>query len=332
MRYRQLGNSGLTVSEIGFGTWGLGGTSYGKTDDTVSIRALERARDMGVTFYDTSDLYGTGHAEIVLGRTFPGKSRDSIVIASKGGLLPHDGFEMPYDFSTDYLAKALDASLKRIGTDYLDVYLLHSPDLATLDKLPVLRFLENTKASGKIRSYGISVRSPKDGLEVALGCRLNAMEVNYNLIDQRAQEIGLFEAATRQGIGLICRTPLCFGFLTGAFNERSSFESTDHRRHWPKEQLARWSTAVELFRELYTGLGLTPSQFALAYCLSKPAISTTIPGMMNTDQVEENLGTADKPPLDAATVAAIEEIYHSHVFYDPGAKSQDKKAEGARAN
>ena len=332
MRYRQLGNSGLTVSEIGFGTWGLGGTSYGRTDDAVSIRALKRAFDLGVTFYDTSDLYGDGHAETVLGRAFEGTIRKSAIIASKGGLLPHDSFEMPYDFSIEYLRKALEASLTRLQTEYLDLYLLHSPDLKTLDREPVLRFLEDLVSSGKIRSFGISVRSPNDGLAIAAGDRVNAMEVNFNLIDQRAQEIGLFTEVSNRSIGLICRTPLCFGFLTGAFNEQSTFEATDHRRHWPKEQLRRWTQAVELFREIYTRLGLTPSQFALAYCLSKTAISTTIPGMLTEEQVTENVGTSGLPALDSETVQNIESIYKSHVFYDPAVKAAAGKNEGAAAN
>lgn len=129
MRYRRLGRSGLLVSEVGFGTWGLGGTSYGPVDDEESRRALELAFDRGVTFYDTSDLYGDGHSEEVLGQVFADR-RGQVQIATKVGTLPHSGFYMPQDFSAARIVAGVEASLRRLRTDYLDLYQLHSPQMA----------------------------------------------------------------------------------------------------------------------------------------------------------------------------------------------------------
>ena len=135
MRYHAVGTSDVKVSEIGFGTWGLGGDSYGRVDDAQSRRVLEAAFEHGVTFYDTSDLYGAGHAERVLGEALQ-PVRDHIVIATKGGLLPHTGFTMPQDFSPRHLRAALMRSLDRLRTDHVDLYQLHSPELQLLRQDP----------------------------------------------------------------------------------------------------------------------------------------------------------------------------------------------------
>ena len=126
LRYRTLGKSNISVSEIGFGTWGLGGTSYGSVDDNVSRDALRVAIDRGVNFFDTSDFYGAGHSETILGDVIS-PYRENLVITTKGGMLPHDGFDMPQDFSVHHLTRSIENSLKRLRTSYVDVYLLHSP-------------------------------------------------------------------------------------------------------------------------------------------------------------------------------------------------------------
>src|SRR5688572_1441437 len=148
MRTRQLGRTGLTVSEIGFGTWGLGGDSYGPVDDATSREALMLAFDRGVTFYDTSDFYGAGRSEAVLGEAFRGR-RDRIVIATKVGMLPHTGFDMPQDFSGPAIERGLEASLRRLQTDYVDLYLLHSPPLDLPNWDEILETLERLRTTGK---------------------------------------------------------------------------------------------------------------------------------------------------------------------------------------
>jgi aryl-alcohol dehydrogenase-like predicted oxidoreductase len=319
MKYRSLGSTGLEVSVIGFGTWGLGGNSYGPVDDVQSIAALKRAFELGITFYDTSDLYGNGHSEVILGKAL-GTQRSKIVIGTKGGTLPHSGFQMPQDFSPTYIRDALDASLKRLGTDYVDLYQLHSPQLTDIENPELHALLEKLKAEGKIREYGISVRAPKDGIHAINAMQFKAVQANLNLIDHRVIESGLSELVQKKGVGFIARTPLCFGFLTGDLNEKAEFTELDHRRLWPKEQLKRWSDAVALFEKLYKKAGNTPAQLALRFCLSVPGVATVIPGMMNSKEVEENAAAADMPLLNAEEQASVEHIYATHQFYDPKAK------------
>jgi aryl-alcohol dehydrogenase-like predicted oxidoreductase len=314
MRYRRFGHTRLRVSEIGFGTWGLGGThggsvAYGPTDDGESLAALRRAFDLGINFYDTSDFYGLGHSEELLGEAFAGLRRH-VVIATKAGFVD----AQKQDFSPRHLQTALDASLRRLRTDYVDLFLLHSPPLETLERTSeTWDCVEKLRGLGKARAVGISVRSPDDGLAVVAQFAPDAIEVNFNLADQRALQNGLFERCAHQGIGVIVRTPLCFGFLTGAFASQEVFEESDHRARWSPEQRVRWNEATDLFRTCAEGQ--TPAQFALRYCLSQAGVSTAIPGMLCAEHVEENAAASDRGPLSAEALSRTTSLYESQTFF-----------------
>ena len=320
MKYRKLGNTGIEVSEIGFGTWGLGGNSYGTVDDNVSKAALRFAFDSGITFYDTSDLYGNGHSEEVLGDALH-DVRDKIIISTKVGLLPHTGFDMPCDFSPAYIRQGLDASLRRLRSDYIDIYLLHSPTIGMLrEDSAIVATLQDLKEAGKIRAYGISARSPDDCLASIQEFDFKIVQVNFNMIDQRAIENGLFDLAFEKKIGVIARTPLCFGYLTGKLHGNEVFEGIDHRANWPVEQLQRWAKAPDLFSFLNQGKNRTPTQLALRFCLDHKSASTVIPGMMNCNEVRENILASSLEALNAEEVARVKLIYESNLFYDKTAK------------
>jgi aryl-alcohol dehydrogenase-like predicted oxidoreductase len=320
MRVRQLGRTGLTVSEVGFGTWGLGGDSYGPVDDATSRDALHLAFDRGVTFYDTSDLYGAGHSEQVLGDAFRDR-RDRVVIATKVGTLPHSGFYMPQDFATATIEAGLEASLRRLGTDYVDLYQLHSPQLDLPNWDAIIETLQRLQAAGKIRAYGLSARSPGDARAAVERFGFPVVQVNYNLIDHRAAENGLFALCAERGVGVIARTPLCFGYLSGTMTGDEEFVGRDHRANWPREQLRRWARAPQLFAPLNAGSSRTLVQLALQFCLADPAVSTVIPGMLTRAEVIEDTTVADLPPLAADEHARIRDIYKADIFYDPQAKS-----------
>jgi aryl-alcohol dehydrogenase-like predicted oxidoreductase len=324
---RWLGRTGIAVSEIGFGTWGLGGTSYGAVDDVLSRETLRCAYDAGVTFYDTSDVYGNGHSEEVLGAALH-DVRDRIVIATKVGLLPHTTFEMPCDFSDAHITASVEGSLRRLKTDYIDLYQLHSPTLEMLQRPGLVTTLQRLKQAGKIRAYGVSVRSPADGMVALRNFDFEAIQVNFNLIDHRAIESGLLDLAREKQIGVVARTPLCFGYLTGKLSGNEVYTNLDHRANWPAAQLKRWAEAPDLFSFLNSGKLRTAAQLALRFCLDHPAISTTIPGMMKPAEVRENLVAASLASLDPAEHDLIRSIYQSHSFYDPSAKT---KGPGARA-
>jgi aryl-alcohol dehydrogenase-like predicted oxidoreductase len=319
MQYRDLGKSGLSVSEIGYGTWGLGGDSYGDIDDDISKYLLSLAFDNGVNFYDTADLYGNGRSEKLLGDVFK-KVRDKVIIASKGGTLPHTGFHMPQDFSADHLTKALENSLERLGTDYIDLYQMHSPKISDLEKHDVIETLERFKKEGKIKSYGVSVRSPDDGKIAIERFNFPVVQVNFNLIDQRAIENGMFTLAGEKKVGIIVRTPLVFGYLTGKLTGNENFHGIDHRKNWPKDQLKKWADASRLFNFLCDKNKMTAAQIAIRFCLDQSQVSTVIPGMMKKSEVEENVMVSSILPFSAEENEKINEIYRAHEFYDKSAK------------
>lgn len=318
MRYRRLGSTGIRVSEIGFGAWGIGGNAggavaYGPTDDRESTRAIRAALDRGVNFFDTADLYGFGHSEAILGSALRGV-REHAVIASKAGMLDSQGRQ---DFSEQVLREALDRSLSRLGSDYIDLYQLHSPPLETLRRdAGAVEALERFRREGKIRAYGISARSPDDAAAAIREFGFPCVQVNFNLADQRAVENGLFALCERAGAGVIVRTPLCFGFLTGKYDAQTEFQSSDHRNRWSAAQRRRWAEATGLFLAALRGKTLhTPAQIALRFCLSFGAVSTVIPGMLTAGEVEENTQASDLGALDPDDCGALLEVYRGGRFF-----------------
>jgi aryl-alcohol dehydrogenase-like predicted oxidoreductase len=320
MKYRELGRTGLVVSEIGFGTWGLGGDSYGPVNDDESCRALRHAFELGITFFDTSDLYGNGHSEEILGEVFL-KCRDKVVLATKVGTLPHSGFYMPQDFSRAKIGSGIDASLRRLRTDCVDLYQLHSPQIDLPNWDEIIDTLQCLRQAGKIRAYGISARSPADALIAMEKYGFGAVQVNFNLIDHRAIDCGLFDICRKKKVGVVARTPLCFGYLSGKLTGDEEFKGCDHRANWPREQLRRWARAPELFNPLNAGTNRTLVQLALQFCLAEEGVSTVIPGMMSCTEVIENSSAVGLSALTANELDRIRTTYQNQIFYDPKAKS-----------
>src|SRR5689334_18538686 len=190
MNYRPLGNTGIQVSEIGFGTWGIGGAttdganSYSATDDAVSLSALNKALEVGINFFDTANIYGYGHAEELLGRAFS-KKRDKAIIASKVGFIKHGG---PWQLDGQYIRSELEKTLRRIKSDYVDLYEIHSPPIEMIQSQPeCIETLRALKKEGKIRSFGLSIKNPNDGLIAINELCFETIQVNFSLIDQRAR-------------------------------------------------------------------------------------------------------------------------------------------------
>jgi aryl-alcohol dehydrogenase-like predicted oxidoreductase len=319
MNYRALGSTGLSVSEIGFGTWGLGGDSggsvaYGPVDDNASRDALRLALDQGVNFYDTSDLYGFGHSEKILGKAFL-DSREKVVIASKGGFVD----AVKQDFSVPYLRQAVERSLDRLRTDYIDLYQLHSPAVTSLIEQPeTVVLMKELQAAGKIRAWGLSARSPEEARIAIENFSPPVVQFNFNLVDQRAQEIGLFALCKARKTGVIIRTPLCFGFLSTDGAKHTEFHSTDHRGRWSPQQRQRWSEAGADFAAVAESMdGQTHAQLALRYCLSFDSVSTVIPGMLTVQHVQENTRASALGPLTPPEMQRIQALYGSRTYFVP---------------
>ena len=322
MNYRDFGFRNKKISEISFGTWGLGNNhspGYGKTDDNESIKSLNLAFEKGINFYDTADLYGLGHSERIIAKALK-KNRKSIFIASKGGTLPHKKLYMPQDFSKKYLNYALEQSLKRLETDYIDLYQLHSPKLEDIKNNDCFETLNEMISSGKILSFGVSVRSPLDAIELIEKYNVKYIQTNFNLLDQRALNCGLFNIAKQNGVHLIIRTPLVFGFLSNKKIDMNDLDITDHRRNYPIEQINIWMNASKKFKFLYENL--TPSQAALRFCLDFDEISTVIPGMLTQDHVIENIYSSSVDSFSKSSHNKIKDIYKNTTLIDPSIKGK----------
>lgn len=310
MRERLLGTTGISISEIGFGTWAIGGDAngmaYGPADDEESLRALAEARALGCTFFDTSNLYGWGHSEEVLGRAFAG-CRSDVVLATKAGYASPDGRQ---DFSAAAIRESLEGSLRRLRTDYVDLLQLHNPAPHDLDGNDALfAELDTLRSAGLIRAFGISARSPADALCFAGRYRPASLQVNFNLADLRALRNGLFDTCRAAGIGVLARTPLASGFLTGQLDE-DGFAASDHRRRFDAESKARWIDSIRQLAPVFRDAAdATPAQNALRFCLSFEAVSSVIPGMMRLSDVREDLGAAPLPRLQPEQLSAVEAIY-----------------------
>jgi aryl-alcohol dehydrogenase-like predicted oxidoreductase len=318
MKYRNLGSTGMLVSEIGFGAWGIGGatpgsTSYGHTDDSVSLNALACSLESGINFYDTSNVYGYGHSEILLGRAFANR-RSDVIIATKAGFLD---YESAPDFSAESVSASVNASLKRLGSDYIDLLQLHNPSADWLALHPeTLEALVKLKRNGKIRAIGVSVKGPGDAFELLEVFPFEVIQANFNMLDLRALECGLMDKLYSKGVGFIARTPMSFGFLSGALTGNETFPQEDHRSRWSREQILLWVSGARDLHACCTEESniSPPHELALRFCLSYDQVSTTIPGMLTADEVEANSLASVRGPLSRESRARIEALHGSRSF------------------
>lgn len=313
MEYRTLGRTGLRVSEIGLGAWAIGGPStlggrpigWGETDDAMSLRTLDACLDVGINFIDTADVYGNGHSEELIGQAFKGK-RDRVIIATKVGNrdLPERGWFK--DFSPEWVQEAVEASLRRLQTDYIDLYQLHSPDRDFQYTPEVFDVFEELKQAGKICYYGVSVGPWEHGVSVIEAGRGDALQVLFNLL-QREAATGLFPLAQEHNIGIIVRVPLASGFLTGKFTAETRFPPNDHRSvRYSPEQIRQTVARVERIKAVAQKLTKPLGQVALQYCLSHPAVSTVIAGAKTPEQLRQNAAASDGRLLTAEDVRELE--------------------------
>ncbi|MFQ5682771.1 MAG: aldo/keto reductase [Candidatus Binatia bacterium] len=292
MEYRKLGRTVLQVSTIGLGTMVHAG-HFGPMKDAESLSAIEAALDLGVNFIDTSDAYGAGYSETLLGKALKGK-RDKVILATKGGNTMVGPNRGKRDFSTAYINRVMDESLTRLQTDYIDLYQLHNPTVDVIEQGEVWDLLERRKKEGKIRHYGVSINKMEEGVAAIRGGRCDTIQVEYNLLVQDPfQE--LFPLAQKADVGVIARAPLRRGLLTGKFTlaDQERFQGEDVRaRSFAGDRFKQELRKVELLRFLVRAPVKSLGQAAIAFCLVHPAVGVVIPGARNAQQMQENAAAA----------------------------------------
>ncbi len=319
---RLLGRSGIEVSAIGFGAWAIGGPfweageprGWGEVDDDVSISAIHRALDLGVTFIDTADVYGTGHSERVIARALAGR-RDQVVIASKFGLTFDEATRnmTGIDAAPGYIRRACQASLTRLGTEYIDLYQLHLGDLPYEQVDDVLATLEGLVDEGLIRAYGWSTDDAERATAFAKGPHYTAVQHQINVLDDAPAMLATCDSLDLASIN---RGPLAMGLLSGKYDQNARMGAADVRAGSPEwliyfrdgrpspEFLAR----LDAVRDILTSDGRTLAQGALAWLLARSSRTIPIPGIRTPEQATENAGVLSAAPLTPAQLAEIDTL------------------------
>ncbi|HYC89262.1 MAG TPA: aldo/keto reductase [Thermoanaerobaculia bacterium] len=321
MHYRKLGNTGITVSEIGFGGWAIGGTAdaggtplgWGRTNDDESLAAIRRARELGVTFFDTADSYGFGRSESLLGIVLSRKRQD-VIIATKVGVVRDPEGRPRKDFSRARISLAVDGSLKRLRTDYIDLYQLHNPALGELFRDDIHEAMDRLQESGKIRYWGVSVTTPDEGIEIIRRGWGYTLQVLYNVLNQAPAD-QLFPLAKEKGYGIIVRVPLASGLLTGKYRTTTVFSKDDVRQNFlTPRRLEEVIPRVDEAKSIISSTARSLAEGALRFTLADDAVSTVIPGAKNVRQVEMN-ASADEVRIPQEVVEKLRARLGNYNFY-----------------
>lgn len=315
MNYRKFGNTGLTVSEVGFGAWAIGGPvmagdipiGWGDVDEETSIKALNKSFDLGINFYDTADFYGLGHSEELIGRVF-GNS-DKIIVATKVGHKLAEDKSIFLDYSSKHIVGACEKSLKRLRRDTIDYYQLHSAKLEQLQEGDCIEAMERLKAGGKIRYWGLSLNTfnPFPEAEYLMKNNLaSGFQLVLNIINQRALELA--KQLWRNGYGVIARMPIQFGLLTGKFSKETKFSKNDHRHfRLTPEILEKSLMYLEDVWPIADKYGISKTSLAMSFVLSINEVATVIPGIKTPEQAVENVKNIIK--LSDESMLAIFDLY-----------------------
>jgi aryl-alcohol dehydrogenase-like predicted oxidoreductase len=321
MNYRTLGKTGLSVSEIGFGAWGIGGMMWRGGNDEEALLALHKAADQGVNFYDTALVYGDGHSERLIGRFLKERAERMIIatkIPPKNGQWPaRKGTPLAEAFPFEHIISATEQSLRNLGVDTLDVQQFH----VWIDEWAQMSewsdALDTLKNQGKIRLFGISLNDhqPDSALRIGMSGKVDTFQVIYNIFDQ-TPEYELFPMCERERIGVIVRVPFDEGALTGTITESTVFPDGDFRNRYFRG--SRRKQVVEHADRLQTLLGpeaQTLPELALRYCLQPPVVSTVIPGMRTIKHVESNCRVSDGRKLSPGLAAGLKQHRWDKTFY-----------------
>lgn len=315
MKYRPLGSSGVTTSEVGFGVWTLAAGWWGQYSDDEAVALLRAAYERGITLFDTAPTYGDGRGETIVARAL-GDVRDKVVYSTKVGYdteldwKPEGHQERPHRLDPDFTRRAVEASLRRLGTDVIDVLQVHNPRMEHLQRDDLWDLLSELQREGKVRAYGIALGPAigwrDEGLWALQHRQMQAMQMIHNLLEQDPGRAFL-EAARGRGIGVMVRVPHSSGLLEGKYTKDTTFDANDHRSHRKREWLTEGLKKLEQLEFLQREM--TIGQAAIKWLLAEPHVSTVLPNIYNLDQLDEFAAAPDKPDLSADDLARVADLY-----------------------
>jgi aryl-alcohol dehydrogenase-like predicted oxidoreductase len=321
MKYRTLGKTGIKVSEIGYGAWGIGEGMWIGSDDGESLKALHRGADLGMNFVDTALVYGEGHSEQLVGR-FLRERKERIAVASK---IPpvnrrwpaRRGTKLSEAFPHDHIIESTETSLKNLGVESIDIQQFHVWTDEWSDLPEWFDAISHLKEEGKIRFFGISINDhqPDSALKVVASGRVDTVQVIYNIFDQ-SPEAKLFPLCLKKSIGVIVRVPFDEGALTGDVTASTIFPKGDFRENYFRgDRKQQVEDRVGRLRPLLGEEARTLPELALRFCLKNEAVSTVIPGMRRVGHVEPNCSASDGKALSDALLARLRQHRWERDFY-----------------
>jgi aryl-alcohol dehydrogenase-like predicted oxidoreductase len=322
MQEREFGHSGVKASVVGFGVWTISMPWWGIKDREFGKKLLRQAYDRGITMIDTADTYGNGDGEAIVKETL-GDVRNKVTLSTKFGYtwaeVPPESRkgqqELPQNFEPDFVRKALEGSLSRLGTDRIDLYQAHNAKMSTIERDDLFELLEKFKKEGKIRAYGVSIGPAigwgPEGVAALKTRKMDCMMVIHNLLEQMPGRSFVKEAKA-SGCSLMARVPHSSGMLEGMYNKDTKFDSTDHRSHRKKVWLEQGLQKIEQLGFLTENKGRSLSQVALQYLLAIPEIATTLPNIYNEAQIEEFAKAGEMAPLTSEEMAKVDALFDSN--------------------
>ena len=324
MKYRRLPRTDIDLSEIGFGLWTLGTTWWGHIEESDKVQLLEKAVDLGMSFFDTADTYGEGYGEEILGRALA-HERHNIVIATKFGYDFYDSVERighqerTQRFEPDFIRFACEQSLKRLKTDYIDLYQLHNPRMEAIEKDEVFDLLDALVKEGKIRYYG-SALGPDIGWfdegEASMRERkVRSLQIILSILEQDPAR-RFFPIAQQEQVGLISRVPHASEVLTARYSQPPSFEPGDHRAHRKQEWLAQALKKADQVKFLAEDTSRTLAQAAIKFCLFQETIVSVLPNITNMEELVEYASAPDTPDVSGDECDRLDDLWENGFYLE----------------
>lgn len=313
MKYRKLGNTGISLSEVGFGTWQLGGISWVSPSDQECRDLLNEAFDAGVNLFDVSPSYGNGRSETLVGDVFRGR-RDQVFISGKLGVL-EDGTYHGF-WSERQLMESLEQTLQRLQTDYVDFIALHAPPMDVMKSGYAFEFLRQLKKQGKTRFVGVSLEAQPEEAIIALGQEIDILQIRYNLLFPEAKRV--FGLVKEKGVGLIINSPLGHGYLSGRYRSYEDINEGDYpkaafRATKPRVLVEGMIGHSNAFEALLGQNAHTLPNLAIKFVLAHDLVSSVIPGHRSSSELKDNLAAANGEYLSVRELRRVEEIYLARI-------------------
>ena len=329
MKYRTYPKSDVTVSEVGFGLWTTSTGWWGEKSDDEAVAMLHEALDLGVTLYDAADTYGNGRSEEQLAKAFRDR-RERVVYATKFGYdfanpenqaKRRGQFELPQDFSPAFVRKALEDSLRRLGTDYVDIYQMHNARMAQIDDDALWELLESFKHEGKVRLYGIALGPAigwlYEGVDAVRKRNVASLQIIWNALEQFPGNEQIRAAREADAdTGYMIRVPHSSGMLEGRYTPETTFAANDHRRHRPRSWLENGIKKVEQLRFLERP-NRTLGQAAIGWLLAEPRVMTVLPNIYDREQLVEFANASEAPALTNEELDSVNLLYAENFGLEP---------------